>query len=556
MTKYDTSDAPPAPGRKGAPMESYDDEISLLPLIRTLWGYRRFIGAALGAIVILYLMAAVTAYLRQPAERHASLEFRLDFDGADRGEYPNGLKFSRSEIISSPVVSQVYEVNDLRRYGTYEQFKSSVFIIESSQDLELLSREYQAKLADTRLSAVDRSRLEAEFRQKTEALRESQYTLNFMSSSSGANIPGPLMNKILNDILAIWAEDTANRKGALNYQVRVYTPNLLTREVEEADDDIVRIDILRGKTIRVLENLDELLKLPGASVIRVGDAKMSLPEVRANLEDIARFRLEPLASFVQTAGLARDSRDATRYLENRLFQVKLERQEAAGLIAMLQGSLRGYMTERGAAQPGAREDAAGAASPLPGTSAVIPQFGESFLDRLLAMSSQNNDLQYRQNLTDRIIAAGERSNSLAREESYYESVIAAVRRLPSGGVPRTSGGSLDQTVQVQFTQIHDAVNEALEQANAVYAQLSTQNLNPRTNLYTISSPFRVTTVRALTTRTLAFYGVLVVALALVAVPLGCVVHHYVRTDLLAEVPPSHARAPSPEQSHDHGSGVR
>jgi len=130
------------------------------------------------------------------------------------------------------------------------------------------------------------------------------------------------------------------------------------------------------------------------------------------------------------------------------------------------------------------------------------------------------------------------------------------RRLPSGGVPRTSGGSLDQTVQVQFTQIHDAVNEALEQANAVYAQLSTQNLNPRTNLYTISSPFRVTTVRALTTRTLAFYGVLVVALALVAVPLGCVVHHYVRTDLLAEVPPSHARAPSPEQSHDHGSGVR
>jgi hypothetical protein len=476
-------------------------------------------------------------FLRQPAERHASLEFRLIFEGADRGEYPNRMRFSRSEIISEPVLTEVYESNDLERYLGFEQFKNALFILESSQDLELLSQEYQGKLADIKLTPVDRSRLEEEFRQKSEALRVSQYSLNFMTSTARGNIPPPLMNKILNDVLSHWAEYAAIRKGVLHYQVSVLTPNVLSKEFEEAEDYIVRTDILRGKIARILGNLDELVKLPGATVVRVGESRISLPEIRANLEDVARYRLEPLVALVRTSGVSRDPAIVARYLENRLLQIRLEREEAAGTVATLQESLRAYMTERGpaaASRAGGSDGAAGSPSPLPGAGTVIPQFGESFLDRLVTMSSQNNDLEYRQNLTDRVITAGQQRVILDREASYYESLMDTVRRSSSSAGGRTSGAELEKAVQTRFNEIHAAVDLALTQSDAVYQQISAQNLNPRTNLYTMTRPFTVTTVRARSLRLLAVYGIVAICLAMVLLPLGCLVHHYFKKEILPE----------------------
>ena len=124
--------------------EVYDDEISLRPLVRTLWSYRRVIVASVSAILIVFLVWGLGTYVSQPAERQASLEFRLIFDGADRNEYPNGLTFARAEIIGTPVLTEVYEANELKRYCTYEEFKNGILILEANREVELLGFEYQA----------------------------------------------------------------------------------------------------------------------------------------------------------------------------------------------------------------------------------------------------------------------------------------------------------------------------------------------------------------------------------------------------------------------------
>ena len=51
---------------------------------------------------------------------------------------------------------------------------------------------------------------------------------------------------------------------------------------------------------------------------------------------------------------------------------------------------------------------------------MIPQFSESFLDRLVEMSTQNNDIEYRQELTDRIIRESLAVTVLDKEQGYYE----------------------------------------------------------------------------------------------------------------------------------------
>lgn len=516
------------------PDDVYDDAISFRPLVRTLWSYRRVIVALVSAILIVFVLGGLGKYLRQPVERQASLEFRLIFEGADTQLYPNGLAFSTAEIISTPVLSEVYEINDLQRYCTYDQLKNGLFVLESSADLDLLALEYQAKLAEARLTAVDRARLEEEFRQKREALHVPQYKLNFVSPGGGARIPETLMSKVLNDVLATWAEQAAEQKGVLEYQIELLTPNIIVKEFVEAEDYIVRLDILRGKINRIIQNLGRLLELPGANVIRVGENRISLPEIRVNLEDILRYKVEPMVGSIRATGLSRNTTLLSQYLENRLFQIRLENREADSKVRVIQDSLRSYMMDRGTVAIPERADTSGGGSGgiIPGTPALIPQFGESFLDRLVAISSQNSDVEYRQKLTDEVIEAGEATVSFERERAYYEELLSSVRRLSPDGTRGTPDPAAVRAIEARFDEIYAAVVGALEQANAVYEVLSAQNLNPRTNLYTIISPFTIATQRAIGLRTLGLYGLLVVMVSLIVVSLACLIHHYFRREIL------------------------
>ena len=197
-----------------------------------------------------------------------------------------------------------------------------------------------------------------------------QYSLNFVSPGGAAPIPDVLMSKVLNDILAAWAEQAATRKGVLTYQVSLYTPNVLVKEFLEADDYIVLVDILRGKVNRIITNLDDLESLPGASVVRVTKNRISLPEIRANLEDLVRYRLEPLAGYIWTNSLSRDPELLGPYLENRRFQITLDRQEAEGRGKVIEDSLRAYLAESGTPAPWAGVEGGGGSAtgaPLAGT---------------------------------------------------------------------------------------------------------------------------------------------------------------------------------------------
>jgi len=191
--------------RRGDEPDYTDDEVSLKPYFETLWSYRRVIAATVGGVVTLYLVGVLLVLLIAPVERVGSVQFRLLFEGAEKGEYANGTPFSASEIVASPVLTEVFKANDLQRFGKYEDFEPSVFVLQSDLDLDLLSYEYRARLADTKLSPVDRTRIEEEFRRKRDALLDPVYTISMRRQERLKTLPRDLMNKVLLDILATWA---------------------------------------------------------------------------------------------------------------------------------------------------------------------------------------------------------------------------------------------------------------------------------------------------------------------------------------------------------------
>lgn len=148
-----------------------DDAISLRPLVEALRAYGRVIRAAMGAVVVLFVVASVGTLLRAPTERIGSIQFRLLFDGAAENKYPNGTAFNPAEIVAAPVLTDVYESNNLERFGEYSDFKDAIFVLQSSPELQLLAYEYEARLAETRLTSVERAGIEEEFRRRRESLK-------------------------------------------------------------------------------------------------------------------------------------------------------------------------------------------------------------------------------------------------------------------------------------------------------------------------------------------------------------------------------------------------
>jgi len=65
--------------------------------------------------------------------------------------------------------------------------------------------------------------------------------------------------------------------------------------------------------------------------------------------------------------------------------------------------------------------------------------------------------------------------------------------------------------------------------------LSAHNLNASTLLYTITGPFSVHTQRSVTPRTLVLYGLVVIMLSVVLIPIGCLIHHAFRQEAASRV---------------------
>ena len=517
-------------GRPAEPVaDVYDDEISLRPLLKTLWSYRQVMSLAMAGVMGIFVVAMLAAYVSQAVERLGTLEFRLLFEGAGQGQYPNGIPFSSAEITSTPVLTEVFESNDLKRYGSYDDFKNAVFVLQSNPELELLSYEYQAKLAASGLSPVDRASIEEEFQTRRDGLTDPRFSLNVRGDAWLSEMPPSMVSKVLDDTLATWARQADERKGALRYNIPVFSKNILRRDLIEAEDYITGIDILRAQVRRIIANIDEIATLPGAAVIRLDDGRTSLAEIRVNLEDVLRFQIQPLVGMIRMTGLSRDPELLGRYIDDQLFQISLERAEAEKRVAAVQESLRAYMLQRGAVPA---TGAGGAIPrPAPGGEAMMPQLGESFLDRLVEMSTMNSDIEYRQQLTDRIIQESVAVAALEREQAYYEDLSRSVTDLG----PRSGRADRERelaSVEAGFEGAVDQVVAAVDQVNAIYEELSTHNLNPTTLLYTVTAPFTMRTERALSRRTAVLYGALVFMLSLFVVPLGSLAHSYFQREVV------------------------
>lgn len=492
--------------------EQQEDSINLRPYGEAVWRRRHLIGLAMLAGTVLFVLYAVSVVLRAPSERTASLQFRLMFTGAAEGRYPNGTPFRPAEILAPDVIAEVFRLNELERFGSVQDFREQLTVHESSAGLDLLAYDFQARLADDRLSVVDRAAIEADYRAKREEIRDPSFQLTLRREEYTEKMPGALMSKVLLDILNTWAGQAQARRGVLKYDVDVLTENVLSRETVQRLDYLVAADRLRAQASRIILTIDALSAVPGASTVRTADGNVSLAEARARLEDVLRFGIEPLMGTIRGAGLTRDPRGLSLYAGNMVFQLELEKREAESRARSLEAALSGYVSP-GAPRPGPDQAGAGAGGAAP--QQVMPQLTEGFLDRLQRMSLQTleGEMEYRRKLTDEALAENNRATAFDKELSYYQGLAVSLRGMGSSG-----GTEMAASVSAQIMQAFDTIEGATKHVAAIYEEMSTQNLNPEARLYTVTAPYTEHTFRSVgTTRLLILYAALMLGTLLVGV---------------------------------------
>lgn len=487
--------------------ETSESNIPLGRIARTLARYRHVIWLALALLFITCVAGVLAAYLFSPSARITTLPFRLDFRGADRGEYPNGTKFSNFEIVATPILTEVYQRNQLSRFASFDDFSKAVFIVETNKALEQLTREYRAKLSEPRLTAVDRERIEAEYDQKRESLSRSQYSVNLRTTGDTSRIPEVLVPKILNDILSSWANRAAKEKGVLSYRLPVFSRNILAGGILDAEDYIVALDVLRTRIQKVLQNIDDLLEVPGAEVLRTGSDEISLSEIRLKLSDLIRFRIQPLTLRIRSNAGTPDARETLRYLQSQLRYNEMKAQESRAAAQAMLDSMRVY-TEQNAPPSTARLGGEGSRQ---NAETLMPQISDNFLDRIVDLTKEKIDVEYRQDMVTRITDASLETIPYEQEAGYYRQLLNDMQ-----GVNTVARDAAQyQKVRAELGTTFKEVETAIGQVNSLY-KLVSMNLNPPTVLFTVTEPAFTWTDRSWSIGRLALYALLTF---LVAIPL-------------------------------------
>jgi hypothetical protein len=499
--------------------------VSISHFSHVMGRYRPVIALSLLGVALLYLIIALASYLFSPAQRTTTQSFRLDFEGAGEGRYPNGTKFNIADIIGGPIITRVYSENHLGDYLSFGEFSRSIFVLESNREYEALASEYQARLADPKLSTVDRERLQKEFELKRQSISKNEYALHFTRRVGGRSLPEPIARKVLLDILNQWADFAINQQHVIAYQVSVLSPEILTPSAVEQTDVVAAMSVLRAKANRVIGNMWRLEQLPGATLTRTPTDRMSLEEVRIRLDEILRFRLEPLLAVVlHTPGLIGDRASTVRFLESQLAYDQRQLDATQRLADSAREAMAVY------AQPS--EPAPTANVPTKAESqkasgageAVMPQLSDTFLDRLMSLTGRAADAQYRQGLVEAYRSAIAETIPLKQAVAFDTQILDELRK------PAVGTSALDPAaVRVQIQQTRTEIGQLISKMNELF-QIVSRNMTPSTQLFTLTGPPTTRTLRAVSLQRLALYGMLVLLIALPVIIVLCLLHNRIREE--------------------------
>ena len=445
-----------------------DDLIMIREALETLHGYRRAIAFTFVLSAVLALSVGLFMYFRAPIERVGTTRFRLLFDSASQSRYPTGAPFSPSDITAEPILRQAYRSNDLRRFADYDTFRSSVFVHLAGPP------------------------------------NPSGLSLTMHWTERVATLPSELMQKIVTEVLVLWAQDTIAMEHATRSDIAILAKEPAALEAIEREDYLAGAEILQSHMSRAKRALERLETLPGGQAIRAGTHQRSLTDVRTQLEDVAEPAITALLDLVRAEGVSKNAVALRGYANSRLYHLRVDEEASTQRVTALQEALVAYSND------------------------MTPNADQSFLKQLLKLSNAGAVDAYRRRLLDRIISESQRAATLKSQAAYYREVS----KVSVGGAHAIGSPEAQALATAHINTALNTVKDSVEHLRAIYKEFSEGELGVP-GVYAVTAPFSMTVTRAVSLRTVALFVVLTLVLSAILVPAACLLHAALRHGTLA-----------------------
>jgi hypothetical protein len=481
-----------------AAQKDHGDVVTLAPLHAFLARYRLILLPGLGAIFLLGVVLVGVVWWQSPVTRVTSLQLFLGFPGSQDGQYPNGLPFSPEELLDPAVLRTIYDRQQLGPGIDFPAFQAALSVSQSTEDLQKILRDYQPRLADSKLSGPDRQALEEEYRSRLRSAASTLFTLSWYEDAGTASpVPAEVKAKVLADLAAVWAGLAVQNKQVLLFSSRL--PGLNPRPPSEERGELETFLNLDALARAFEDGLASLEKLPGAAQASLTDGT-TLIDLRLRLR---AFREQTLPALQESLLTRLGSDREARRLEESL-QLQLDfRENRAGFsrarLAALVETFRDFLAGRpGAGGLDAEGAPAGAAAGL----------DETFLSRLLGLAQAGADRDYLKKMLAEIEAA---RLQVARDElsaAELRQNLETIRSLLAPRAAERPGGTPLQPpppqedragpapiVALQETSLQ--LGRMLDASRQLLLAISTGYLGRQPELFTLTRGVEVDEVRPL-----------------------------------------------------------
>ena len=456
----------------------------------------------------------------------ATYEFAFSFDGAAEDQYPNGIPFSPQDILAAPVLDAVYAAMHLQGKIEPSDFRRTFTIARGGTELRLLQSDFEQKFANTKLTAAERTPLEAQYRSALAGLKSSTFILS--GDFTKTSLSELEIDRILSAIPSTWADFAQKTRGVAVYDISVPTMTDADKLTNETDY-LIAAETLRSTSLRTTMCLENLLKEPGSKIARDTTGK-GLDDLRAETE--ASYRVDVLPTYTNFLRLAyaQDPARVNEVFSNRMAtsQRAVEMAEAEAKITT--NAFQNYIMLSSGGSSGSGTSPGNSMQPNSGGNMPIINLNADFFDRIIGQGIAAKDTVYRQKLNDEqlkiqtkvlmlkddlafdqwLLKQIQPSTQVISDNQTNEDRLMAERNggtatggasqgnnaqelyLPSGAAP-TGNALVKPTLSVQATLVSaQAVQNRLakfaERAREFYTLLSARNLNASSVLYTSQSP--------------------------------------------------------------------
>ena len=401
--------------------ENREDEIDLKDLLRSILDTKVVVVIAAAVVSILFWGMTFSKGLLLPTVHNHSIRIDLVFDGVSEREYPNGLPFSISDIIAPAVLDSVYTRNDLQALIGRNDFLNAFGVEPYTPERGLILQKYTSALDNRGLQQAEIESLQEQLKQELKQASISSVNIYF-TYTDNSKLPIALISKILRDVADEWARLMTEDVGVLQIDMKMYTKKAINAELFDSLDYLIAFEMLLDKLNLLRENTDNIVLMPNGLLVRDENSGFSAVDLERAVNDIEKYVISPLFGPIKSMGIAKDIDVVKLYFENELRELSRQKGMLSSKKENVKEAYNAYISH---GQGQIQRVAEGSNQPL-GSSAMIPQIGAEFLDRIIEMTNAGADIDYRQSLNRQLIEIADEMVEVTADMERIEEIQAAI----------------------------------------------------------------------------------------------------------------------------------